>query len=115
MTDLKSAKCIPCQIGAPTLTDEEIEKYKPQVSNEWKLEEKPGEAKKIVREFQFKDFKESLAFVNKVGELAEKEGHHPNIFLYSWNKVRIKIWTHKIKGLHKNDFILASKIDSLFD
>lgn len=68
---------------------------------------------KIVKQFKFKNFKEALAFVNKVGELAESENHHPNIFLYGWSKVKITLTTHALKGLSENDFILAAKIDAL--
>ncbi|NLJ99179.1 MAG: 4a-hydroxytetrahydrobiopterin dehydratase [Tissierellia bacterium] len=66
----------------------------------------------LKKEYKFKNFKDALDFTNKVGSLAEEEGHHPDIYL-SWGKVVIKLWTHKIDGLHKNDFILAAKIDEI--
>lgn len=76
---------------------------------EWEVVEE----KKLIRTFTFKDFKQALAFVNKVGAIAEEEGHHPNIFLFGWNKVKITLTTHVIGGLSVNDFILASKINVL--
>lgn len=109
MTDLAKAKCVPCRGGEPTLKDDEIKKYLEDVEN-WQVENDP---KKIVKEFEFENFKEGLSFTNKVGELAENEGHHPNIYIHSYNKVKIELWTHKIGGLHKNDFVMAAKIDKL--
>lgn len=82
--------------------------YKPQIPD-WNV----IDDKKLEREFKFKDFSEALEFVNKVGEIAELDDHHPDINLYNWNKVTITLWTHKIKGLFLNDFILAAKIDEL--
>jgi|SRR3989344_9391302 len=101
--------CVPCRVGAPTLTDEEIKKYIVQISD-WQVEDNP---KKIAKEFEFKGFKEAINFVNKIAQLAESEGHHPNIYIHSYKKVKLELWTHKIRGLHKNDFILAAKIDKL--
>jgi 4a-hydroxytetrahydrobiopterin dehydratase len=108
--DLKAKKCVVCQVGAPTLKGKELEKYLKAVDSEWKLYDNKA---KIKRDFEFEDFKEALAFANKVGELAEEEGHHPNIYLHDYKKVQIELWTHKIGGLHENDFILASKIDDI--
>ncbi|MBI2065998.1 4a-hydroxytetrahydrobiopterin dehydratase [Candidatus Woesebacteria bacterium] len=108
--DLKSLKCVACRGGEPTLKGGELAKYKDSVDPSWKLYARDT---KIKREFEFKNFKEALEFVNKVGELAEAEGHHPNIYLHSYKKVGVELWTHKIGGLHQNDFILASKIDLL--
>ena len=68
----------------------------------------------IEREFKFRNFKEGLVFINRVADLAETEGHHPDIFLHNWNRVKISLMTHAIKGLYSNDFILAAKIDHLF-
>ena len=90
------------------LVAEEVEKYLSQISG-WKAMEN----KKIHREFRFKDFKEAMGFVNKVGDLAENEGHHPDIYLHGWNNVRIELSTHAIGGLSENDFILAAKINEL--
>ena len=108
MSDLLSKKCIPCSIGAIPLNKEEIEKLLKELKDEWTIEED----KHLNKTYKFKDFKEALSFTNLVGELAENEGHHPDIYL-AWGKVEIKLWTHKIKSLHENDFILASKIDEL--
>lgn len=92
----------------PPLTHAEIETYLFEVK-EWSVEVD----KKIVREFLFKNFKEAMEFANKVADSAEEEGHHPDILIYSWNKVRITLWTHAIEGLSENDFILAAKINEL--
>ncbi len=89
------------------MPQEEINKLLPQVP-QWYLEEG-----KLVRNFKFKNFIEALAFINKVGQIAQSEGHHPDILLHAWNNVKLMLYTHKINGLHQNDFILASKIDVL--
>ena len=106
---LADIKCVPCQGGEPILSGEELDDYMGQVDG-WELYE--GETK-IKKEFEFDDFKKAIGFVNKVAELAEEEGHHPDIILHDYKIVRIELWTHKIGGLHKNDFILASKIDAV--
>jgi 4a-hydroxytetrahydrobiopterin dehydratase len=111
MTGLTEATCVPCRGGVPTLTDAEIAELRPQVP-EWKVEEVDG-VKRIRREFRFKDFRQALDFTVKVGELAEREQHHPDIHL-SWGRVVVETWTHKIKGLHQNDFILAAKVDAMY-
>lgn len=108
--DLTSIKCVPCQGGEPTLSKEEITKFLGQVEG-WVLEN--NGAGKIIKVFEFSDFKSAILFINKVADLAEGEGHHPNIYLYEYKKVRIELWTHKIGGLHQNDFIMAAKIDKL--
>lgn len=88
------------------MTPEQIKQYRPQIDPSWEVVEN----KKIKREFKFKDFKEAMVFVNKVADLAEAQGHHPDISIY-YSKVVIELWTHKIHGLFVNDFILAAKID----
>lgn len=108
MTDLLSQKCIPCSIGAIPLNSEEIDAYIKTLKEGWQA----FDTEYIDKTYKFKNFIEALEFTNKVGELAEKEGHHPDIYL-SWGKVVIKLLTHKIKGLHENDFILAAKIDEI--
>lgn len=108
MDNLSSKECIPCSIGAPTLDLMQIKEYLDNINKEWQVKEN----KYIERIFKFKNFKEALDFTNKVGNLAEEEGHHPDIYL-SWGRVVIKLWTHKIGGLHENDFILAAKVDLL--
>ncbi len=107
---LDEMKCVPCQGGMPTLTDAEIDKYYEQLQS-WSVVEKEG-IKRLEKSFAFKDFAEALAFTNRVGAIAEQEGHHPDI-LTEWGKVTVSWWTHKIKGLHKNDFVMAAKTDAL--
>lgn len=107
-SNLLNKKCIPCEVGTPSLTQEEIEKYLPQLKTRWEVVEN----KKIKREFQFKTFRDAVDFVNKVANLAEVEGHHPNIHIL-YNKVRIVLTTHAIGGLSENDFIMARKIERL--
>lgn len=104
---LRHKKCVPCEGGVDPLTIEAVALYLPMVKG-WKLT-----GGKIAREWTFKDFPEALDFVNKVGALAENEGHHPDINLHSWNKVKLTSYTHAINGLHLNDFVLASKINEL--
>ncbi len=111
METLMRMKCVACHGGEPTLTDKEIADLLPQVS-EWKIVEQDG-VKHLERRFIYRNFAQALAFTNKVGELAEVEGHHPAI-LTEWGKVKVTWWTHIIKGLHRNDFIMAAKTDHLY-
>jgi len=106
--DLISKKCVPCEAGVPPMTKIEAEKYMPEVSG-WLLAD---DGKKIFREFKFKDFKEAMRFVNVVADIAESEGHHPDIYIF-WNRVRLELSTHAIGGLSENDFILAAKINAI--
>ncbi len=110
MEDLARVKCTACRVGEPTVTDAEFAELRPQVP-EWQIVEKDG-IKRIERSFKFKDFLEALNFTNKVGEIAEEEGHHPGI-MTEWGRVTVEWWTHKIKGLHRNDFVMAAKTDRL--
>lgn len=105
---LHQKHCLPCSGGLAPLTNEGVGEYLPQVPD-WSLDES---GKKIMRQFKFQDFKEALVFVNRVGELAESEGHHPDIHIH-WNRVTLELWTHVAKGLTENDFILAAKINAL--
>ena len=105
---LLKSQCIPCQGCIPPLNHEESEKLLEQLSGGWQVIDE----RHIEKEYKFKNFRQALNFVNKVGELAEAQGHHPDIYL-AWGKVKLKIWTHKIDGLHKNDFVLAAKADEL--
>jgi 4a-hydroxytetrahydrobiopterin dehydratase len=107
---LAKGKCTPCQGGVEPLKGQAVEKLFQQLSEGWQVKN----AHHLEKEYKFKNFSRALEFVNKVGELAETQGHHPDIFL-SWGKVKLTIWTHKIKGLHKNDFILAARADELFE
>ncbi len=109
--DLTKRKCVPCGGGVSPLSRNQISELQKQISPEWKLSEDKN-IPKIRKTFKFRDFKEAMVFVNKVANLAESEGHHPNIFVY-YNKVELELYTHAIKGLHENDFVLAAKIDSL--
>jgi len=108
---LAKMTCSACRGDEPSLTDEELEEYLPRVPD-WELAEEDG-VNKLRRTFTFRNFVEALAFTNRVGEAAEEEGHHPIITL-TWGKVTVTWYTHKIKGLHENDFIMAAKTDKLF-
>ena len=112
MTELSKRSCEACRIDAPVLQDNEIKELLSQVPS-WKVFEEDN-VKKIICSFIFLSYEDSLNFLNKVADLAEKEDHHPEIIL-EWGKVTVTWWSHKIKGLHKNDFICASKTDALFD
>lgn len=106
--DLVNQKCVPCEGGTKPMTPDEAKPYLEAVVD-WKLED---EGKKIAKEFTFLDFITALDFVNKIGAIAESEGHHPDIEL-SWGKVAVELSTHAIGGLSTNDFILAAKINKL--
>jgi 4a-hydroxytetrahydrobiopterin dehydratase len=107
MSDLASKTCVPCRGGVPALAGKELEALAKQVPH-WKV----VNGHHITRTFIFPDFKQALAFVNKAGEIAEQQGHHPDILL-GWGKVEITTWTHKIDGLTESDFILAAKFDTI--
>ena len=110
MTNLAAGKCVACRGGEPTVTDAEIAEYRPQIA-EWQTIEVDG-IKRLQRVFKLKNFIEAVAFTNKIAMVAEKEDHHP-LIITEWGKVTVQWWTHKIKGLHKNDFIMAAKTDEL--
>ncbi len=112
MDSLKQMKCVACRRGEPTVTDAEIAEFHPQVP-EWQIVERDG-IKHLERVFKFDNFAQALVFTNKVGELAEAEDHHPAL-LTEWGKVTVQWWTHKIKGLHRNDFIMAAKTNQLYN
>jgi 4a-hydroxytetrahydrobiopterin dehydratase len=107
MTELATKNCVPCRGGVPPLQGLELVALAKQVP-EWRVVNNHH----INRTFAFPDFKTALAFVNRVGAIAEQEGHHPDIFL-TWGKAEITSWTHKIDGLTESDFILAAKIDTI--
>ena len=107
MPDLAEQSCVPCRGGVPPLAGAELSSFAAQVPA-WSV----VDGHHLEREFSFPNFVQALAFTNKVGELAETEGHHPDIYL-AWGKAGIKIWTHKIDGLTESDFVLAAKIDRL--
>lgn len=110
MENLTQMKCVPCRGGEPPLNDEQIAQLLPFVAG-WQVIEVDG-IKRLQRAFKFKNFAEALAFTNRVGEIAEVEDHHPAI-LTEWGRVTVTWWTHKIKGLHQNDFIMAAKTEAL--
>ncbi|MEW6287256.1 MAG: 4a-hydroxytetrahydrobiopterin dehydratase [Chloroflexota bacterium] len=110
MTDLAAEKCIPCRGGEPALTETEIADLLPHISN-WQVLEQDG-ILRLHRVFKFKNYAQAVDFTNKVAALAEQENHHPLIVL-EWGKVTVQWWTHVVKGLHRNDFIMAAKTDSL--
>jgi 4a-hydroxytetrahydrobiopterin dehydratase len=107
---LVASKCTACRAGEPTVTAAEIAALHPQVSK-WEIVSRDG-IMRLERVFKFKNFAEALAFTIKVGEIAEAEGHHPAL-LTEWGRVTVTWWTHKIRGLHRNDFIMAAKTDHL--
>ena len=107
---LTQEKCVACRRGAPTVTDDEMAALLPEVPD-WEIVEVDG-IKRLRRVFQFEDFAAALAFTNRIGEAAEAEGHHPAL-LTEWGRVTVNWWTHKIRGLHRNDFVMAAKTDEL--
>jgi 4a-hydroxytetrahydrobiopterin dehydratase len=107
MSSLAAKTCVPCRGGVPPLKGQDLAVLHTQVP-EWQVMNEHH----ITRQFKFPDFKQALAFVNRVGELAEEQGHHPDILL-TWGKAEITLWTHKIDGLTESDFIMAAKIDRL--
>lgn len=110
MSDLRQMKCVACRAGEPKLSEAEIESLHPQIP-EWQVLDVDG-MKRLERVYKFKNFAQALEFTNKVGEIAEQEDHHPRITT-EYGKVTVDWWTHKIGGLHKNDFIMAAKSDEL--
>lgn len=108
MQSLSEKKCVPCMVGAPVMEEKKARELLSQV-DDWQLVES---ARKITKGFKFKNFVESMEFVNKVAKVAESEGHHPDIFV-SYSKVKLTVFTHKISGLTESDFVLAAKIDRI--
>ncbi|UCF33087.1 MAG: 4a-hydroxytetrahydrobiopterin dehydratase [Phycisphaerales bacterium] len=107
MTELSARQCVPCQGGIPPMTRRQIDELLQQLDG-WSA---VGEHH-LTKEYPFLDFVSALAFTNKIGALAEEQGHHPDIYL-TWGLVRVDIWTHKIDGLTESDFVLAAKIDRI--
>jgi 4a-hydroxytetrahydrobiopterin dehydratase len=110
MTKLASRTCEPCRSGAPALGTDEIEALRVQIDPAWEVVENHH----LRRLFRFRDFREALDYTNRVGEMAEEQGHHPDLYL-AWGAVRVEVWTHKIDGLHEADFIFAAKCDALLE
>ena len=111
MSDLAEKKCIPCEGGIPSFNLDEIHKYLKKVDG-WDVKSENERDYYIIKNFTFSNFLESQSFVNKVGEISEKEGHHPDI-AFGWGYAKIKIFTHAIQGLAESDFILAAKVDKI--
>jgi 4a-hydroxytetrahydrobiopterin dehydratase len=107
MSELASRQCVPCRGGVPPLAGPEINKLLTELDG-WEVHAEHH----LKKSYKTKDFREALTFVNRVGELAEEQGHHPDI-CFGWGKVEVTIWTHKIDGLTESDFIMAAKIDAL--
>jgi 4a-hydroxytetrahydrobiopterin dehydratase len=110
MTQLKEQGCVPCRQGAPLAGETETVDFMRQLPD-WQIIT-VDDIHRLTRSYSFKNFRQALDFTNRVGELAEQEGHHPAILL-EWGKVTLSWWTHKIGGLHRNDFVMAAKSDQL--
>jgi 4a-hydroxytetrahydrobiopterin dehydratase len=108
MTELAEKECVPCKGGVLPLKGEELNKLARQLDSGWQVIKEHH----LEKEYKFKNFREALDFTNKVGELAEAQGHHPDIYL-AWGKVKLTVWTHKIDGLTESDFVLAAKSEKL--
>ena len=106
MSELAQENCIPCRGGVPPLKGEELDALQKKLGNDWQIINEHH----LEKEYIFADFRQALDFTVKVGEVAENQGHHPDIFL-AWGKVKLTIWTHKIDGLTESDFILGAKVD----
>ncbi len=110
MSDLSARTCEACEVGAPLATHAQIDEYMPQIPA-WEIVAIDG-IQRLRRTYHFNNFKQALVFTNQIGDLAEQEGHHPAI-LTEWGKVTVTWWSHKIRGLHVNDFVMAAKTDRL--
>ncbi|MDH3214126.1 MAG: 4a-hydroxytetrahydrobiopterin dehydratase [Myxococcales bacterium] len=106
--ELSARSCVPCEGGVPPLADDAIRGLLDQLGSDWRV----IDGHHLEKEFGFADFREALAFTNRVGALAEEQGHHPDIHL-AWGRVRLRIWTHAIDGLSESDFVLAAKAEDL--
>lgn len=111
MTSLTQERCVACRRDSPRVTEDEIAELRPQIP-EWSMVERDG-VPRLERTYRFPDFAAALDFTNRVGAIAEEEGHHP-MLVTEYGRVGVAWWTHKIKGLHRNDFIMAAKTDKLY-
>ena len=108
MSDLASKNCIPCRGGVQALKGEELSRLQEELGHDWQVVDEHH----LSKTFALANFEDALAYVNRVGEMAEKQGHHPDIYL-AWGKVRVDVWTHKIDGLTESDFVFAAKAEEL--
>jgi 4a-hydroxytetrahydrobiopterin dehydratase len=106
MSELAMLQCVTCKGGTPPLRGHELDDLLARLGNDWRVVEEHH----LAKEFRFKNFREALDFTNRVGDLAEDQGHHPDIYL-AWGRVRLTVWTHKIDGLTESDFVFAAKSD----
>jgi 4a-hydroxytetrahydrobiopterin dehydratase len=106
--ELASRECVPCKGGVPPLAGADLDRMREALAGDWEV----IDGHHLEKEYRFADFREALAFTNRVGELAEAQRHHPDIAL-AWGRVRLTIWTHKIDGLTESDFVFAAKVDRL--
>ena len=109
-TSLARETCVPCHGGVPPLVPDEVSALLGELGNGWAVSREGGSEGHLVKDFTFPDFAQALAFTNRVGAIAEAQGHHPDLHL-SWGRVRVEIWTHAVSGLTRSDFVLAAKID----
>ncbi len=109
MSELAGRECIPCKGGVPPLKGEELRTIHEELGHDWQV----VDGHHLEKEYKFKNFQEALDFTSRVGEVAEAQGHHPDIYL-SWGKVKLAVWTHKIDGLTESDFVFAAKADRVF-
>lgn len=109
-TRLSEKQCIPCRGGVPPLEGEELRKLHEELNQGWRVVDDHH----LEKEYEFDDFRGALEFVNRVGELAEEQDHHPDLYL-AWGRVRVRIWTHKIDGLTESDFVFAAKTEERYD
>lgn len=110
MTDLAQQTCVPCKGGVPPMEADEASRLLAELDDGWNV----VETHHLQRDYEFPDFASALSFTNAIGEIAEEQGHHPDIHL-SWGRVGVEIWTHKIDGLTESDFVLAAKFDRAFE
>src|SRR5512139_144566 len=108
MGELANKQCVPCKGGVPPLKGDAVQELLGELGGGWKVVDEHH----LEKEYLFRNFREALKFTNEIGELAEAQGHHPDIYL-AWGKVRLTVWTHKIDGLTESDFVFAAKADTL--
>ncbi len=111
--NLAAKKCVACEGGIPHLSGSEAKKLLKQLPPGWIMAKNSQGIVQLEKTFKFKNFVQAMEFVNKTAAIAEKEGHHPNIYIFGWNRVRIELYTHAIRGLHENDFIIAAKTEKI--